>query len=351
MDNRALRMSVDDDAWRETLMLLHTRIADLECQLLKARQRFDIALRSSRVCVFVQDSELIYTDIINAPGEFDVSDMIGRHDDDVLEPSVAKMLTTAKTQVMEDGQLREVEITFDWERRKRHFSISIEPDYHSNGTIRGVVGVGVDITAEKEREEALRDALREMSHRTRNQLATLSSVVRHTSMSAASVKTFADKLHGRIAAMGLTQSLLVEDGWSGVSLKQLVQRHLLMCLSDTAPVSLSGPPVKLKPEPAQNLGLALHEFARNVQQHNNASRASGHVRAAWEADDTTGDVTLSLTERLADPEKRGSNFGFGTLMIRKVLPAALGEGASTDVRYSDAGAFVEVVIPSSCIAA
>ena len=50
-------------------------------------------------------------------------------------------------------------------------------------------------------------------------------------------------------------------------------------------------------------------------------------------------------------DMKGKVFGFGTLMIRKVLPAALGEGAKADVRYSDAGTVAEVLIPSACIAA
>ncbi|MEO1651222.1 MAG: HWE histidine kinase domain-containing protein, partial [Pseudomonadota bacterium] len=190
----------------------------------------------------------------------------------------------------------------------------------------------------------------ELSHRTRNQLAALSSVIRYTSTSAASVKTFADKLDARIQAMGLTQSLLVEADWTGVSLRDLIESHFQLCLPADVRTRLDGPRVVVAPEPAQNLGLAFHEFAQNVRQQNEGGERASVVRTMWAYDTETGSVVLSLREYLADPKQRGTQIGFGTMMFRKVLPAALGIGAEADVDYTSDGARARITIPKACLA-
>jgi two-component sensor histidine kinase len=59
---------------------------------------------------------------------------------------------------------------------------------------------------------------------------------------------------------------LIEEGWHGASLAELVDLQLRPFLECPDRRSIEGPTVLLKPEAAQALGLALHELASNAKR-------------------------------------------------------------------------------------
>ncbi len=67
--------------------------------------------------------------------------------------------------------------------------------------------------------------------------------------------------------MASSHDLLVRESWYGASLGELVRSQLAAYVErGQNQIAFEGPDVALKPEAAQNLGLALHELAINAQE-------------------------------------------------------------------------------------
>ena len=70
-------------------------------------------------------------------------------------------------------------------------------------------------------------------------------------------------------------------------------------------VSIEGPAIALKPEAAQNLGLALHELAINAAKFGALSVPAGRVTITWGRCDSADGKSIELDwqERLAPRSK------------------------------------------------
>ena len=87
-------------------------------------------------------------------------------------------------------------------------------------------------------------------------------MARQTARHTGSVESFLTQFGARLQALAASHDLLVRESWYGASLGELIRSQLGGYLDgSTAQVSIEGPAIALKPEAAQNLGLALHELA------------------------------------------------------------------------------------------
>ena len=79
--------------------------------------------------------------------------------------------------------------------------------HREDGTVRGFLKIGKDITERQRNEERQAVLLAELQHRVRNVLAMVASLVNRGD-SGGSTDEFRERLSGRIAAMARTQTLL-----------------------------------------------------------------------------------------------------------------------------------------------
>ncbi len=114
---------------------------------------------------------------------------------------------------------------------------------------------------------------------------------------------------------------------------------------DRTQVTVEGPPILLKPEAAQGLGLALHELAINAAKYGALSRSAGRVSISWHrlpASDGHGiEIVWQETggPEVAMPEQRG----FGTLVIERNLGRAL--DAQVDLAFAPGGVSCRIIVP------
>ena len=203
--------------------------------------------------------------------------------------------------------------------------------FFENGRAVRILGTARDITSRKHREQHVRVLMRELVHRSKNLLAVVQAMARQTAMGVPSLEDFQRKFAARLQALSMAHDLLVSEDWRGASMHDLVRTQMAYCL-DIAQgevgehAIVAGPVVMLKPEAAQNIGLALHELATNALTHGALSRPDGRVELRWIVEDEKFRVEWREFggPAVATPPREG----FGHKVARRLVALAL-DGAAT----------------------
>ncbi|MFN0190984.1 MAG: sensor histidine kinase [Aestuariivirga sp.] len=187
-----------------------------------------------------------------------------------------------------------------------------------NGNVIRLLGTNADITARKRADEHLQLVLRELTHRAKNLLAVILAIATQTARRNTTVEDFLTAFSRRIQGLGASHDLLVKRDWTGVPLDELVHAQLApFGRVDGRRIAASGPPVTLKADVLQSLGLALHELATNATKYGALSDPEGTVEIAWSMEGTGPDARfrMSWTERGGPRVKPPRSKGFGHVII------------------------------------
>jgi len=324
-----------------------------ELALLQARfARYETALRGSQVTVYTQDRDLRYTSISNLMGGHSVEDILGRTDAEMFPREGAAALIAIKREVLATGEAKRAEIPFEDGPVIRWHDLHIEPLRDDAGSIVGLTCASVDVTERKEGEAHLRLLLRELTHRSKNLLAVIQAMARQTARHAGSVDGFLTRFGSRLQALAASHDLLVRESWYGASLGELIRSQLSTYLDGSAvQVSIDGPAIALKPEAAQNLGLAIHELATNAAKFGALSVSTGRVSISWvqQENSTNKSIELDWRESLGPRVKVRRKKGFGSMVIERNLARAL--DAEVKLEFDPGGLHCHIVIPSNQILA
>ena len=236
-------------------------------------------------------------------------------------------------------------------------SLTISPIRAADGTIVGASKIARDITPAKESERRIRLLLQEVNHRVKNQFAVILSMVRETARRTPDPREFEEQVRGRIMSLSRSHDLLVNSGWSGATVFELVQEHLKP-FGHPEQVSLSGPLLRLDSAAVQNLGMAFHELGTNSSKYGALSSGTGTVAVTWQT--VTGVEGEKLFELVWDElsvpfqrERRGpARSGFGDVVLKRVAPdAVLGratlERTPGHVRWAITAPLERVVLASA----
>ncbi len=322
-----------------------------ELNLLRARfARYETALRGSQVTVYTQDSDLRYTSISNPIFGRRIEDILGRTDDEILPPDSAAAITVIKREALASGQAKSAEFVLPDGPSARWHDLHVEPLRNEAGAIVGLTCASIDVTERKECEAHLRLLLRELTHRSKNLLAVIQAMARQTARHAGSIDGFLTQFGSRLQALAASHDLLVRASWYGASLRELVRSQLASHI-DSGQIALEGPEVGLKPEAAQNLGLALHELVINAAKFGALSVPDGRVSISWSRHGAGGDnaIEINWREQCGPKVKPRRKRGFGSLVIERNLARAL--DAEVSLAFDPDGVRCRILIPASQIVA
>jgi PAS domain S-box-containing protein len=324
-----------------------------ELNLLRARfARYETALRGSQVTVYTQDRDLHYTSISNPMLGRSIEDILGRTDDEILPSDGGATIIALKREALATGQPTRAEVALDNAPGVRWHDLHIEPLRNEAGDIVGLTCASIDVTERKEGEAHLRLLLRELTHRSKNLLAVIQAMARQTARHAGSIDGFLKQFSARLQALAASHDLLVREGWYGASLGELIRSQLAGYIErDAGQVAIEGPAVALKPQAAQNLGLALHELAVNAEKFGALSVSSGRVSITWGQRESADGNALELDwcEHLGPKVKVRHKKGFGSMVIEGNLARAL--DAEVTIDFDPDGLRCHIVIPASQIVA
>ena len=172
-------------------------------------------------------------------------------------------------------------------------------------------------------ENEIRFLMREVAHRSKNQLTVVSSIAKQTARHARTMAAFNDAFQKRIQGLARSTDLLIAGGVAGVELRELLEAQLEPFRPGGAErVEIEGPSFRLSNQAAQTLGLALHELATNAAKYGAFSVQEGRLVVSWKSvDDHLDLVWREFVPRL---RRRPRTTGFGTEVIDRMVGGALG---------------------------
>lgn len=194
--------------------------------------------------------------------------------------------------------------------------------------------------------------MRELTHRSKNLLAVIQAMARQTARHTNSADEFLDQFGARLQALATSHDLLVQESWHGASLAALTRQQLGHYLNGPrTQISIEGPPVVLRPEAAQSVGLALHELAANAAKYGALSVPDGHVDIRWRrrGQDVGDGIEIDWAESDGPSVRVPDHRGFGTLVVEKNLSRVL--DADVHLDFDPAGVRCHIVIPPAHVLA
>jgi two-component sensor histidine kinase len=168
--------------------------------------------------------------------------------------------------------------------------------------------------------EADRELLvRELSHRVRNSLAIVQSLIGFTRRSVASLDEFEALLISRVHAMARAHDILMQTAGEGAILGAIIEAVITPFGRNR--FVLRGPQVWLAPNPAVRFGLAVHELATNASKHGALKADAGQIKVHWSADKTTlpGLLNLSWIEVGGPEVMPPAKGGLGATLVGSLL--------------------------------
>ncbi|MCD7058551.1 sensor histidine kinase [Pelagibacterium xiamenense] len=176
----------------------------------------------------------------------------------------------------------------------------------------------------KKAEAEARFLMRELAHRSKNQLTVISAMAKQTAHGTESVSQFVESFQNRIYGLARSTDLLLAHGTGGIELRDLFKTQIdPFRPEDPARVHKTGPVVRLNVQAAQVLGMAAHEMATNAAKYGAFSGPGGRLRVNWEFKDD-GRLHISWREFVPDFATPGDGKGFGTVVLKTMVAGSLG---------------------------
>jgi PAS domain S-box-containing protein len=310
-------------------------------------QRYELALQESKVTIFTQDRHLRYTSISNPLAGLSVDEIIGGTDEHILEGESRAIVAALKQSVLDTGAPQDTDVSIRIHAGDvRWYDLHVEPLREVTGAITGLIGAAIDVTTRKEDEAHLRLLMRELTHRSKNLLAVIQAMARQTARHSSSTELFLEQFEARLQALATSHDVLIEEGWHGASLAEMVGRQLQQLPEPaTSQIAIDGPTVLLKPEAAQALGFALHELAANARKFGSLSVPAGRVTISWRrvAQPEGDSVDLRWTERDGPRVEEPTHRRFGRAIIERHLSHAI--DGKVELTFPPEGVMCAIHIP------
>ncbi|AZQ67486.1 PAS domain S-box protein [Silicimonas algicola] len=201
--------------------------------------------------------------------------------------------------------------------------------------------------SERKRHEAEREMMMgELNHRVKNMLAVVQSIASQTLRSSPDPADFVPAFQERVQALGQAHGLLTKDRWRRTDLRELADAVLGSFVDGQHRLVLEGPEVRLSPNAAITISMALHELSTNALNYGALASSDGTVRLSWELrEDQEGQrLEVSWSEhdgpRVEAPEREG----FGSRMLERGIAYELDGKVTLD--YAPTGLTCRMSFPA-----
>lgn len=334
-----------------------TKTRETKIALQNSNRLLDSVIENLPAMVFMKRASDLRFVRLNRAGEellgYSRSELLGKTDYDFFTKEQADFFTMVDRELLASDAVREIS---EEPIRTRHGDTRYLKTYKiglrdASGVPTHVLGVSLDITENKEREERIRLLMREISHRAKNLLSVVQVMARRTA-GEVDAHVFAERFGDRLAGLAASQDLLVKSDWRGAEISDLVRSQLAHFgnLIGTR-VTWDGPSLWLRPAAAQNIGMALHELATNAAKYGALSDDKGCVRIEWDIVDAGEQTCFEMrwSERGGPAPEPPKKRGFGHTVMVEMLMRAL--DAEVRLMYPSSGVVWELAAPLEWVVA
>jgi len=188
--------------------------------------------------------------------------------------------------------------------------------------------------------------LHELSHRVKNVLTVVQSLVQRTASDGRSLTEARDVLTERLLALGRAQEVLMRTEWNGALLREIVEAELAPFSNR---VTIEGPPISVKGAMVQTFALVLHELATNAVKHGSLASIGGTLAVSWSIAERHEAKRFKFRweEKGGVSVKPPARRGFGTTLLAGAVAAE--SGVRPTLSFCPSGFVYEIDAPLSTI--
>ena len=138
-----------------------------------------------------------------------------------------------------------------------------------------------DITARKTAERHQEILVAELNHRVKNMLAIVQAIA-HQTFKDVECGGAAETFAGRLSALSAAHTILTHGSWEAADIGEIASAVLMPHGTGERQIRLKGEAnVRVPPQMAVGLAMALHELATNAAKYGALSTRGGHVELSW----------------------------------------------------------------------
>jgi len=131
------------------MMLLREEVMKTQVSLMANEERLRVALNTTSMVLFNQDTGLRYTWIYNPSPGFKSEKAIGKTDAELLPAEESALLTALKQQVLESGKSVRQNVQMTLEEKANVYDLTIEPLRDAAGSIVGITCASLKVTKQQ----------------------------------------------------------------------------------------------------------------------------------------------------------------------------------------------------------
>lgn len=213
-----------------------------------------------------------------------------------------------------------------------------------------IIGVLIDVTDQKKREEEQALLVKEFKHRIKNSFAVVQALIGQSLRGEDLSEEARSKLFSRLQAMADAHDVIARGSWEKALLAEVLGRVRWAFDGNEDRVEVRMEEVELSPRAALSFSLVFHELFTNAVKYGALSTAAGQivieVRRHSEGDNAL--LMLEWTETGGPPVQISDRLGFGTRLIERVFSAEFDAKVQRD--FNTEGLTVRINVPSSKVA-
>jgi two-component sensor histidine kinase len=304
---------------------------------------FIAALVDMNASLILQDFDNAYRLVTGLPDIWHIDSFAEPDDEAIFGAEIAGRLAGPKARAQKTGQTEILEIVLKEGRTFEFRFLGFADRFNRTQVVTTII----DRTEDRRREKILQSLLRDVSHRSKNLLAIIQSIVTQTSQYTDTIDAYVQKLRGRIFSLSRSQDLVTDSGWRGAFAHELLDHQVSAYLpSGQELVRFEGDNILLSPNVTMHLGLAFHELLINAINYGTFMAAGDqitvicsilelddirHIRVEW--NEPINPRFRMMAARDEIPVRR-----LGTAILERVVPASVNGRATyviapLDVRY------------------
>lgn len=288
------------------------------------------SLVGTPVTIFFQDCDGKYCWFVNPQSIWLAADRTGFKEADFFSQKDLAKLEAAKAKALETDQPQSVEVTAveglaNGKQHPWHLRLTVNRAVDQETGTEGFAFSCIDVSDQKQREQTLKNLLREVAHRSKNMLSMVLSLSAQTARVSPTKQDYIRRFTGRLQSLAKSQDVITDHDWQGSKLSELVERQVAGVIPmSEAEVEVTGDNLELGPNGTLHVGLALHELVSNALLHGALTSKNGKI--AISCKHTPGNshgaiMTWTETPRIHTEMTKPASFG--RTMLERIVPAAV----------------------------